>query len=487
MATSNKYGVGLFNTRNDATAWSVLDHTGIGSDAPQIFWSAMIGATTPGQTLAHNRFSWGIATFSSDGTKQNNYIAYRNQDGLTSPNHDIVGDNSAGPGWIEAGVNDIYRINVTSPIPGGFQNQRALAGFEFTNSPLYATAFLTGSLTYRSQYGQPLNAASGSTVIESIGFTPDIVFSYVGWDYEAGDGFLVQLNNAFGFTDCRSPGRAAYIGNTYWDAADDTSIRMLSRSALTLPNYDNGGGRLAIEMNTVNANGFGWSVTENNSGYIFAQDISYLAIKFNDTTVNWRVDMFTTPSTAAGNTGRIQMNSLQPEFVSMFGSNVQTLDFLVNSNSTHGDTQAFGFAASHKAVGATVSEDTAGSTGTNNFTYGPEDIILNTFSINGGTRYFITSLDFQSGYLGFTISGAPLSWPDQWVGYLAIGEAVNAPDHVQDEAGGSIFLTESENFDDLLLTESAPVGIQFVRRDYPRHDDRDYPVPINEVRNYPNE
>lgn len=489
MATTNKYGIGLFNTRNDTSAWNILDHTGIGSSVPNVFCGFMVGATTPGFTATHMRFSKGVATFSLDGTKQNIYWAARNQDGLSTPDRDIVGEIGGGPGYMEL-TTTLYRVNVTSPVPGGFQNQRATSGLEFVSSPLYASFFLAASLEHETNYASTLNSASGSTSINSIGFRPDILFISGGIFYTGGAGFAAFVNNAIGIQDCRTldQNRGAFIGNVYWNEPDDTSIRMVSKSGLPYPNYYNVGGRVLFEVNTIDNNGFGLAVTENNSGFSSNQEFSYLALKFNDANTNWRVDMFTTPNTAAGGTGIIQTNSLLPEFILGFGSNVQTLDFLINSESSHGDTMSFGMAASHKAVCVSVSEDTSSSTATNNFNFGNDDAFLNTFSINGGARYSITSLDFQSGYLGYTVNGDPLNWPNQYIGALIVGEAVNAPGHIQDEAGGSIFLTGTENYDDLLLIQSGPpAGSQYARRDYPRREYRDYPVQINELRDYPNE
>ena len=489
MAIVTKFGAGLFNARNDATAWDELEHLDVGSESGFTRFGFMVGATTPGFTGANMHWSFGTSVVSGNGNSDKAYGAARNRDGLSSPDRDSASNNGVhGPAYIEPAATTVYHTNARSSIPGGFNIARTSSNF--VNSPLYISAVGVGSMTAFTQWFPMGSVASGTTATVSMGFTPDLVLAF-GLGILPTIGFFHSQDtwNA-GMIDCRCLDHQQGFNHAYWNITNKNPLMRLDTGSgfISLPTAS---GQLetqfSMRVTSTDANGLHTQVWKNDFSVAGSTHICFMGFKFNEAAAHFRVGKFSIVGSETV-TQTLQINSLNPQFIYAIGTNIQSLNFTTASLSTEGENVSFGLATdAGNNIHVTIS-DQASLTATNNFTFAHSNDLLNTFGISDGNRYTIGDLTFLNNAISYVEGRSPSLHPDEKVLFFAFGESTNAQSHLQDESGVSIFLHEQGlQGDDLLLgpVPLPPVAGLPVNRDFPLDTRRDYPTRINTIRDYP--
>jgi len=487
MAIVTKFGIGLFNARNDATAYSELYHTDIGSETPGVRLGFMIGTTTPGVNAPNNHFSFGTTVTSTNGSIDAAYGAFRNRDNLSAVDRDSASNNGVdGPGWIEPAAQTIYQTNPRSPVPGGWNV--VPQGSNFVSSPLYIGATMVGSYTGFSQWMPLGSISSGTTAAVSMGFTPDVVFTFGMADWQQLGFFVADKVVAnMGIIDCRTLARQHGVNWAFWNITNKNPITRVDAGSGFFAQPTASGqltARWKMRVTSTDANGFHTQVWANDFSESSSMYLITMGLKFEEAGAHFHTGVFSLGGVNGVNT--LQTNSLIPQFLYAIGTLVRSLNWSTASHDEGAGTISVGFATADNGERfATFSEQSSLNV-TNNFTYANSNHLLNMFGAGSIDRYQIRLPSFGANGVSFTEAISPGLYGGAKIMYFAFGESTDAATHLQAEDGSSIFLHGQQFGDDLLLLipPVAETGLP-VKRDFPLDDDRDYPTRINTIRDFP--
>lgn len=462
---------------------------------------------TPGYVVVDGNWGFGLYAHSTDYSSQTYYAAYWTNYG-GSVRKQIMSNSGVGPGAIDdTAGNTIYRNAVRSVYPGYITWQDN--GANGANARSYAAIqfVLGGSLSVHVGHHifNPVNV--GSVTANSFGFQPDLLF-FTGLNRQnINANFTDYCAPTIGFVDCRTTSAIKHrVMNKYSFNTGTVKLPgiMYSNSFMGFMTVstDYGFFNVALHVNSIATWGFTTIVDSDNFGEtVTSYQYGFTAFKFDDPQINFRIDYFSLIGSQCVQS--VQTNSLDPQFIILNMINVKTENYVptpngVADNYRDGNKMSFAIVQSGEIQAINWGSPTSYGAGWYDASWVSSGYAA-FYDVLTGTQCSVGCFTTATG--GFSYSQLRTvdiaSWNGMRFQYCAVGIAANAPNHLVKEDGESVFLSNQEFGDDLLLVTGSAGGgggpsspgagaIEYFRRSFWTDANRDFPTQINTIREWPN-
>ena len=514
LSSSLSFAVVFENTKTTSDFFT-LPHS---SDIPGPANSHLLFMTevvTPGYGV--NDKSWSIGVINNRRSTVNSrehestYMLNYAQDNTTAAFRYGVAVEAYGPGIVTSyNVPTVYRI-------WGINNDSGyLAAKNVSDSFIFPKSHAVGGLSFEGFMSTETDLVTHTTLVGNdgasyyshVGFTPHLLFLMHHTDNNT-TALSQRAAPAIGFIDMRSPGHGnnARIMSAYeWINTDSGSypIKIFRNEPIfTRVDIANPDNDYAFYNARITSAAYGITVTVES---IYSQasnsqnNCMYQAYRFDHPGAHWRVSDFSL--NGSWGVSSVQCNSLRPEMLLMFS----TLQYSFDTPQTSGQ-----FFLRNAYEGACFTFGCVG--GSNKDVAGFSDSSLNSWAISDHattiqTGYILAyqfnglGQFFKIGNFGMFSGGFSYNQVYSYTGissmagikinFAAVGYAVDAPAHFQGEDGESVFLTNQEYGDDLLLSGAAASSggggsgvYTLYNREFWTDAAREFPTRINTIRDFP--
>ena len=248
------------------------------------------------------------------------------------------------------------------------------------------------------------------------------------------------------------------FSTAYWNGAIATNFLAMSRTKMLNTRNNPDGFRLQIELGSVSATGtMTWEVTSTFNTIANTTNICGMAMRLQDLGVSMGLVPLTMGATNTVNS--FQTNSVSPEGLLTIASLVKSIDTYQTSNDINQGSYSFGFweYSENKNTHATIFNRTQTGSTANQNTVGSSWLNYVAQNQAAGQAFAIRSVTTGSGgWAGVVNTTSANGFTGSYLGFVAFGEKVAAPQHLMDASSSSIFLADDSDYDDnLLLVGSA--------------------------------
>ena len=397
------------------------------------------------------QFGFGMMNFISTSYDASIY-SHRMQGSDDDTYVDLPGGVVAGgPAWMSGALDNMIAAEVRS-FGGGtlyFQNQDVdnAAGLP------YAAMVLAGSLDVQVSASNTLDMSTNTSTITlpTSASNSDLIIAHAAYS-NIGNEYTPQIYNSINFIDLKRQKYQALAininpGTSKFSQVVQTRSVIFPQRILNSNSYDShcsviswGANGPVVQVDSLTTNSYGNHVR-----------IPYTALKFGSG-YGFQMGNILLGSTTAVKS--VQTNSVSPEAIIGYATTCGTLDFMTPTNNE--SSQGFAFGLFSTNGGDTYAIANAAKSD-NVQEYGRTSSLGFLIGIDGGTDLVLYSVRSPSvGSNGFSVQAVmSTNYPGVRMGYVAMGQSVNAPDHLMDANSASIFLADDSDYSDNLLLVGA--------------------------------